>query len=1295
MTNILNYDGCGSFGDNSDLSVPEIFVGEMSSHYVQGNPPVISSHKAVCKNAELFCFPSTLRAFLDEEDSHKVSSEDIFDRQGEIRLQKASASRDSSERNSSWFSNHGTFTLLGGKVVSCSLNSGMERDDVSSTQGKSAGQSNSDSGGGPSLKYHRPFTILDKKSELITSDILDGPSSLKVDLNPPFLDWGQSYLYFSSLAFVTVANTCNESNLKIYKPFTTDTQFYPCDIDEILLGPGEVARICFVFLPQQLGLLSAHIVLQTSSGGFLIHAQGVVIESLYQIQPLVGLNVSLDGALKKNVSLYNPFDDILHVKEITMWISVSSENTSHSAEAVCKMNNFQRLGEYNSFFNSKEWLDIRSDKVDQPLMALRPHRSWEISPHSTETIAEINFLDGAKGNVFGAFSMEVQRSSQDETDIIVIPLEAEVHDSSCGGDLTGSVIVYFEPLPCEGCEQSIVLSLKNRASFPLHVAKITEVTKKSNIFHIKHMDGLLLFPGTVTQIAVITCPLDDSQGTSDGVSDIHLSCKLLVLTNDSGNPQIEIPCQDVIHACSKQRQLSYVGHELQIEKKNSVNEITGSVGNGIPSLSKTLETKSEKIAEADELVLRNWRSQGTTRDKSVLGHDEVDFAVVQVGTHGSKWITVKNPSQQPVLMQLVLNSGTVINGCKSLDMFLQQPLSSSLVQNESARPTTYGFSIADTATAEAYVHPNGQARLGPVIFHPSKRCEWRGSALIRNNLSGVESLSLKGFGGSVSMVVLENSEPVRTKELNQNMPISANVAPQQLLFHMENMSAACFISLSKEFHAINTGDLPLQVRKIEVSGTNCGLDGFVVHTCNAFALEPGESRKLQVSYKTDFSAAVVHRDLELTLGTGIFVIPMKASLPHHVLTVCRKSVFWVFLKKLCFVACIATSLTYMAFSIIHPKVVSLGSKDYVFKTENGSIRRARKPYGNRAERNSKISVYNNIIGLVRLIRTNETSKLGFVGRYSDCSDGDQEQRTDINLISTQDVYKKVIGVPGAKSETPLLQYSSTVKPASLETSCASEAQQACNLTVRVGKEKSKRRRKKRSSGAGITGLLEASSSQSGNSTPSSPMSPILSFAHKTAWPLSPDADHAIEAVNPFVKVRDQHHVKEQVFKASCGSTPLEAKVSGNFDRSIYPFSQQQTSISQKVTTKHMLLSSATFPNTNQRLPGVVNPPLLSRSTSAINPNARAPGSNLKSKAIKTEEAKRAEDKFTYDIWGNHFSGLHLMNKVTDTSTMISKGDSQSFFVMGPQILMQKPLPKTVSPPPILSDCAITTLRPND
>ena len=178
------------------------------------------------------------------------------------------------------------------------------------------------------------------------------------------------------------------------------------------------------------------------------------------------------------------------------------------------------------------------------------------------------------------------------------------------------------------------------------------------------------------------------------------------------------------------------------------------------------------------------------------------------------------------------------------------------------------------------------------------RCGWRSSALIRNNLSGPEWLSLRGFGGSVSLVLFEDSDPIQSVEFNFNLPTSLNISPPQMFFHVKETTYACSQPFSKELYAKNTGDLPLEVRSIEVSGTECVVDGFMVHTCKGFSLEPGQSTKLLISYQPDFSAAMVHRDLELALATGILVIPMKATLPVHMLNLCKKSVFWMWLKKL-------------------------------------------------------------------------------------------------------------------------------------------------------------------------------------------------------------------------------------------------------------------------------------------------------------------------------------------------------------------------------------------------------------
>ncbi|XP_039001076.1 uncharacterized protein LOC120127157 [Hibiscus syriacus] len=239
-----------------------------------------------------------------------------------------------------------------------------------------------------------------------------------------------------------------------------------------------------------------------------------------------------------------------------------------------------------------------------------------------------------------------------------------------------------------------------------------------------------------------------------------------------------------------------------------------------------------KAAEADELVLQNWKTQGTSGDMTVLDDNELLFPMIQVGSHFSKWITVTNPSKQPVIMQLILNSGEIVDECRSQDDFIKLR-SGSLVQNSSIAPIRFGFSMAENALTEAYVQPYGRASFRPILFHLSNRCGWRSSALIRNNLSGVEWLPLGEFGGSVSLVLFEGSDPIQSVEFNLSLPTSLNISPLKMFFNMDETTYACTLPFSKELYAKNTGDLPLEVRSIEVSGTECVVDGFMVHSCKS------------------------------------------------------------------------------------------------------------------------------------------------------------------------------------------------------------------------------------------------------------------------------------------------------------------------------------------------------------------------------------------------------------------------------------------------------------------------------
>lgn len=243
-------------------------------------------------------------------------------------------------------------------------------------------------------------------------------------------------------------------------------------------------------------------------------------------------------------------------------------------------------------------------------------------------------------------------------------------------------------------------------------------------------------------------------------------------------------------------------------------------------------------------------------------------------------------------MQLILNSGELIKECEGLNDLLN-PSSGNLVVDEGATPMKFGFSVLENALTEAYVHPYDRVTLGPIVFYPSNHCTWIGSALVRNNLSGVESIPLRGFGGLVSIALFddESSDHVRSVYFDFKMPKLLNFSLPYSFLQTKEMITVCSQPFLKELYAKNTGDLPLEVNSIRVSGRECGLDGFKIIYCRGFALEPGESIKLKISYQTDFSAAVVHRDLEHALNTGIFLLPMKACFSHDMLRNCKKSMF--------------------------------------------------------------------------------------------------------------------------------------------------------------------------------------------------------------------------------------------------------------------------------------------------------------------------------------------------------------------------------------------------------------------
>ncbi|KAF5736124.1 hypothetical protein HS088_TW14G00259 [Tripterygium wilfordii] len=1267
MKSSTKYDACGAYNDNHVSVLQDVITGDPSTGYVPGSPMTPASVDSFCTDSRSFCFHSTMPGFLNKNCKFKAAASEIYGSNDTDPLSLGSTHSSGWASNRSWSTDNAAFAGSNGKTISCSLSSKKDLYGLAFTQTDGVDRHELSTCEGP-LQNPKSMTRLRKDSEHTNTDI--HVASPSVDISPPLLDWGEKNLYYPSVAFLTVKNIHNDSILHIYEPFSTNIQFYPCNFSEAILEPGEVASICFVFLPRFLGMSSSHLILQTSCGGFLVLAKGFAIESPYEIQPLLSIDVLPDGRLRKNLSLFNPFNETLFVKEVTARLSVYQGNTSHLTETTCSIDKLQESNEL-LLPSIRDWLVLKKGQGGFPLMAIRPHENWEFIAHKSGIVLEVDLSYESEGKIIGAICMKLVRSSQDQSDTVVVPIEVNLNGKAPNDDIEESLSVYLEAVvPCDATGTVVSISLKNGGPDMLSVLKVSGIATAKD-FQIKYVEGLLLFPGTATQVAVINCtelavelierPLEFSKTDTN--------CKLLILTNDSSSSETVIPCRDIIYVCSRHQNDSSFGHRYLSREVGPGNMRTGSLENSlmVPSPIKALET-----VEADESVLGNWKSQGTTTGMSVLDDHEILFPMVQVGTHGGKWINVNNPSHQPVVMQLILNSGgEIVDECNVLEGSIQSPSSGGIIRRGYTAQKKYGFSIGESALTEAFVHPHGIASFGPIFFHPSDRCRWRSSVLIRNNLSGVEWLSLRGYGGSVSLTLLEGSEPVQSVEFNMKLPTPLNISPPDILFHVSEMSYACSQPLTKELFAKNTGDLPLEVKSIKVSGTECWFDGFLVHTCKGFFLDPGESVKLLITYRTDFSAVMVRRDLELALASGYLVIPMKASLPFHTLNLCKKSVFWMRLRKFSVAVLIAVSFMFLVFCCVYPQVTVFSSQDYLYRSEKRSITSKRSDH-----RNNKFPASISRDCLFRSVQEYQIMKQTSVCKY---------------LFGQGGVVKEGMA---AHHEKPILENHRNIfleaekdkafpspqkDPAALENSVPVDASHTGNLVIRIGKEKRKRRKRKGVVGTGLIGQIEVSSSHSGNSTPSSPLSPVISVTPSRAHSLSPDVD-PVGTKNHFTKVIDQHSEKSQISEPTAKATVFKQSISSNCcsDKSFASTTGHPSSLRETVS-KPVLLPSATFPGSSRAAPIIpCSSPLSSKS--ALAPHARAPGPKLcNQKTMKVEE--KVGDEYEYNIWDDHLSRLHFMGvskNITTMSVGAREENSYSFFVRGPEAFITKPQQKYVS-----------------
>nr|CAG4712061.1 unnamed protein product [Naegleria fowleri] len=268
---------------------------------------------------------------------------------------------------------------------------------------------------------------------------------------------------------------------------------------------------------------------------------------------------------------------------------------------------------------------------------------------------------------------------------------------------------------------------------------------------------------------------------------------------------------------------------------------------------------------------------------------QISFKLTHVGSSVSQYLTVENPSDQFISLQLILGNG-------SLAKFLQRNAKGTLPKNDIQGDKSYTeFRLPKDGMTFANIPPHRHASLGPIIFTPkSDSTESVAYLYIRNNLTIFDIVKLTGIGGSSKLVFSgENGNDLTslkfeikesqlgtwdnyTNRFVQNNYSSSNGSDEssktttELIFH-------------KKFTLHNKGNMPITILSSSIENMGCSAYGVKIHKCGRFELQPGQSTSYKISYKPDFTTAVVDLFIRINTDQGKMSFPIRFTLPYNVL----------------------------------------------------------------------------------------------------------------------------------------------------------------------------------------------------------------------------------------------------------------------------------------------------------------------------------------------------------------------------------------------------------------------------
>ncbi|XP_062132509.1 transmembrane protein 131 homolog [Drosophila sulfurigaster albostrigata] len=380
---------------------------------------------------------------------------------------------------------------------------------------------------------------------------------------------------------------------------------------------------------------------------------------------------------------------------------------------------------------------------------------------------------------------------------------------------------------------SAVLSIRSTFTDPVHVTAIT-FKRQGLRFKDFNAKGTTIGAQTLTKVGRI-------------YFEPSALCRNACYIRPSSNENAIFPKGDAAQHTSNNN-LLYDGAEVRQRT-----ELYRQLKRQLHSMSLVLHSKELPPLELDFSIGIEW-------PKLVQHQPLPPIPAVEVGQVQRQWITISNPTTQPLLLDYFLSDPQYARRTQlSLPHEVIDVSSSSCYLTD--QPV---FSLPDVTFPGPVLLPAGATLTIPVQFSAQLADKYCTLLHVRSNLTLYEAVWLTARAVQ-SQFRFGNRRP------GSSMPLLFELSSQAFercdgsskQSTEEEDTTSHQVSATRSFTARNAGVLPIRIEGFLIGKRHCEDHGFKVIDCNGFELRENETRKVEISYSPDFTAYRVQRTLTL------------------------------------------------------------------------------------------------------------------------------------------------------------------------------------------------------------------------------------------------------------------------------------------------------------------------------------------------------------------------------------------------------------------------------------------------